>query len=97
MRPIYQTISVIIAIFLYIGATDYGIVSVISNHNFYLTYMGILYLIFLANILFFYGFYKLISPFKDRVIIFKSILWSLFVIIPFLVALLYGTYFNSLS
>jgi len=96
MTKILQILSIILAIFLYIGATDNHIIEIISHKNFYLTYMSILYLVFLANILFFYGFYDLVRPIKHRQIIFKSILWSLFVISPYILSLLYGTYFNDI-
>jgi len=97
MKKIIQIISIILAIFLYIGATEQKIIEVISHKNFYLTYMAVLYLVFLANVLFFYGFYDLlIRPILDKKIIFKSILWTLFVIFPYIIALLYGTYFNNI-
>jgi len=97
IRIILQTISILISLLLYIGATNKEIVMIISKEDFYITYIVIVYLIFLANSLIFYTFYYSLMKLNTESIFFKSIMWTLLVITPFIIGLLYGTLFTQVN
>jgi len=96
-RIILQTLSIVISYIIYSVATNKEIIMMISKHDFYITYIVIVYFVFLANSFIFYAFYYSFIKLKKNSLVFTSILWILFVISPFIIGLLYGTLFNQIN